>query len=104
LRREPGGERGERVGAGIELALPGEPAQRVVDLAGGAVVAAVQRTLDDEPGAEAGADRDEDEVVDAARHASPLLAECGQVDVVVQEDRDPEPLLELAPEAKALEA
>src|SRR5581483_9874164 len=28
----------------------------------------------------------------------------GQVDVVVQEDRDPEPLLELAPEAKALEA
>ena len=50
-------------------------AERVVDLPGGAVVAAVQLAVQHEPGAEAGADREEHEVVDPARDAAPLLAD-----------------------------
>ena len=44
-----------------------------------------------EPGAEARADREEREVVDAARDAEPLLAERGEVDVVLERDGQPEP-------------
>ena len=47
------------------------------------MAAAVQLAAQHEPGAEAGADREEDEVVDAAGDAPPLLAERGEVDVVL---------------------
>ena len=52
-----------------------------------------------EAGAEAGADREEDEVLDAARDASPLLAERGEVDVVLERHRQLEPLGELVARA-----
>ena len=81
----------------------GEADARVVELARRAVPAAVQLAAQHEPGAEAGADRDEDEVVDAARDAAPLLAERGEVDVVLDRHRQSEPLRELAREAVALE-
>ena len=49
----------------------------VVELAGGAVAAAVDLAAEDDPGAQAGSDREEDEVVDSARdpgHCSPSAA------------------------------
>ena len=61
--------------------------ERVVELAGGPVPAAVQLSAQHEPGAHAGADREEQEVVDAARDAAPLLAERRQVDVVLEPNR-----------------
>src|SRR5438445_151177 len=48
-----------------------------------------------QPGAHACADREEDEVLDALRYALPLLAEGGQVDVVLERDRQAEGALEL---------
>ena len=57
-----------------------------------------------EPGAEAGADREEDEVVDAARDAPPLLAEGGEVDVVLDRQRQREPRSQIGAEVAVLEA
>ena len=59
------------------------PGRDEVDLAGGAVTAAVQLAAQHEAGAEAGADGEEDEVLDAPRHAAPALADRGEVDVVL---------------------
>ena len=78
------------------------PGRHEVELAGGAVAPAQQLAVEHQPGAEAGADREEGEVVDAARHAAPLLAERREVDVVVDPDRDAEALLELGAEGAAL--
>ena len=73
---------------------------RQVELAGRAVAAAVELAAEDESDAETGADREEDEVVDAARHAVPLLAEGGEVNVVLERDRQAETLLELGAGAR----
>ena len=59
------------------------PGRDEVDLAGRAVTAAVQLAAQHEAGAEAGADREEHEVLDAPRHAAPALADRGEVDVVL---------------------
>ena len=56
-----------------------------------------------DPGPHAGADREEDEVVHAARHAQPALAERGEVDVVLERDRQPEARFELGLEGPPLE-
>ena len=69
---------------------PRRARQREVDLAGRAVAAAVQLAAEDEAGAEAGADREEREVVDPARDALPALTERGEVDVVLERDRQAE--------------
>ena len=86
----------------IELGVQAD--QREVDLAGGAVVTAMEFAPQDDPRPHPGADREEREVVDAARDTAPLLAERGEVDVVLQRDRKPEPLLELGVEGSTLEA
>src|SRR5438445_9635833 len=57
-----------------------------------------------QPGAHACADREEDEVVDTSRDALPLLAQSGQVDVVLERDRQAEGALKLVCERSALEA
>ena len=56
-----------------------------------------------EPGAHPRADRQEEEVVDAACDAPPLLPERGEVDVVLEPHREPEPRLEGVRERRALE-
>ena len=59
----------------------------------------------DEPGAQPGADREEDEVLDAARDARPVLAEGGEVDVVLEGDRETRAARRASPrEVAALEA
>ena len=65
--------------------------------------AAVELSAQHEADAEAGADRQEDEVVDAARDALPLLAQRSEVDVVLEGDREAEPRLEFAAKLAALE-
>jgi hypothetical protein len=82
----------------------GQPDAHVVELAGRAVVPAVELAAQDEPGAEPRADRQEDEVVDAARDATPPFAERREVDVVLDRDRHVDPRRELVAEAVALEA
>src|SRR5581483_9453302 len=84
-RRELLGELGQGARAGIDLLE--RAGDRVVELAGGPVAAAVQLTVQHEPRAHARADREEQVVVDAARDAAPLLAESGEVDVVLEPDR-----------------
>ena len=79
------------------------PCEGEVDLAGGAVPAAVELTAEDDPCSHAGSDREEDEVVDAAGDALPLLAQGGQVDVVLERHREAERALELATELAPLE-
>src|SRR5439155_15689671 len=95
-------ELAERAGTRVELLLVA--GARVVELACGAVAAAMQLAAKHEPGAEAGPDRDEHEVVDAARDAAPLLAERRQVDVVLELHRALESRAELRREGIALEA
>ena len=75
----------------------------MVDLAGGAVAAGVQLTAEHESHAQARADREEREVVDAARHALPFLAERSQVDVVHERHLEPEPAVQVVAEHHALE-
>src|SRR5207237_7468410 len=86
----------------IELSVQAD--EREVDLPGGAVVTAMELTSQDDPRPHPGPDREEREVVDTARDTAPLLAERGEVDVVLQRDRKPEPVLELGVEGSALEA
>ena len=64
---------------------------------------AVQLVAKYETGAEPGADRDEDEVFDAARDTSPAFAERGQVDVVLERDRQAEPVRKLSSEVTVLQ-
>ena len=89
LCRETRGEGRHRAGAGVDVLL--EPAEREVDLSRRAVPAPVELAAEHEPGAHARADRQEEEVVDAACDALPLLPERGEVDVVLEPHREPEP-------------
>ena len=100
--REPRRER--RHGAGARIDVVVQPDEREVDLAGRPVVTAVELAAQDEAGAHAGADREEEKVVDTARDPLPLLAEGRQVDVVLEPDAEPEALLELGREGRSLEA
>ena len=98
--RPPAGERlqpGER----LEAAPRPEIAVEVLrthahhrDLAGHEVVAAVQRAVDQDAGADAGADEDERARVVTAGRAPPVLAEHGEVDVVLDDHRGPQRVLE----------
>src|SRR5262249_61590308 len=101
-RAGPRRKRGDALGQGFDA--PGEADRREVELARRAVVAAVELAAQDEAGSEAGADREEDEVVDAACDPTPALAECGEVDVVLDRDRRPDARGELAVEVLGLEA
>src|SRR4029450_13597730 len=78
--------------------------QREVDLAGRAMVPAVQLALEHEAGAHASPDREEDEVRDAARNAGPALAERREVDVVLEGDRKSQTLAQVVCQGPALEA
>src|SRR5690606_34010195 len=101
----PGGRKGGGAGVAARdgLEAPDVPAAArdvgrarhgdVPDVAGGALGAAAQLAVRDDPGADAGGDLDEEHV----RHGGPrraVLAERHDVDVVVHEDRRVEPLLE----------
>ena len=68
------------------------------------MAAAVQFSSEHETGSHAGADGQEDEVVDAARGSAPAFADRCEVDVVLEHDRQVEPLAQLLGEAHALEA
>ena len=61
----------------------------VAEVAGGALGAAAQRPVADDPAADAGGDLDEHQVVDVAE-AHEVLAERHDVDVVVDDDVDAE--------------
>src|SRR5205823_8621380 len=70
--------------AGIEVFVA---RARVVQLARRAVVTAVDLSAQDDSGPEPRADREEGEIVDAAGDPLPLLADCREVDVVLERDR-----------------
>src|SRR5206468_3723730 len=80
------------------------PGAGVVELAGCAVAPAMQLAAQHESRTEARSDRDEREVVHAARDAAPLLAERGEVDVVLEVDRAVEPRANLPDELVAFES
>ena len=101
LLRQARRERADRARARVDV-LP-QPDEREVDLAGSAVMAAVQLAAQDETGAHARADREEGEVVDAAGDAAPLLADGGEVDVVLEAHGSLEAPSQLRPEGVALE-
>ena len=101
-RREPLRDRRERGRARVDVLV--EPGRGVVELARRAVVAAVQLAAQHEPRAEPGADREEDEVVDAVGRAAPALAERREVDVVPHRDGESQRLAQLAPVQTPLEA
>ena len=83
------GQPRERCRARIQLLL--EPDRDVVELAGGAVMPALQLAAQHEPRTEAGSDREEHEVVDSARNTVPALAERGEVDVVLDRHSHAQP-------------
>jgi hypothetical protein len=74
-----------------------------VDLAGGAVSATEELAAEDEACAHAGSDREKDEVAYPSRDPVPLLAEGGEVDVVLEGDRKIKGTLELVRERASLE-
>ena len=88
-----GGAPGERLEA-ADVAAPADH-RRVVDdldvpdVAGRALRPAVDAAVRDDPGADAGADLDDDDVVMANRDPRPPLAEGEDVHVVVDPDRRP---------------
>src|SRR5213078_4673636 len=94
------GERRDLRSGGIDAVKSN---QREIDLARGAVAAAVELAAEDDACAHARADREEDEIVDATRNSLPLLTERGEVDVVLQRDRQAEGALQLARECSAFE-
>ena len=100
-RREPFRDGRERGRARVDVLV--EPGRGVVELARRAVVAAVQLAAQHEPRAESGADREEDEVVDAVGGAAPALAERREVDVVPHRDGESQRLAQLAPVQTPLE-
>src|SRR4029453_14296473 len=74
---------------------PGVPAGgEVAPLAGGARVPAVELAPQDQAGADARPDVQVDEVLDALAETEPLLAQCGQVHVVLERTLRPELLLD----------
>ena len=100
-RREPLRDRRQRGRARVDVLV--EPGRGVVELARGAVVAAVQLAAQHEPRSQPGADGEEDEVVDAVSRAAPALAEGSEVDVVPHGHGKAQHLAELAPVPTALE-
>jgi len=68
------------------------------------MAAPVELAAEDDSGADAGSDREKDEVVDAAGDPAPLLAQGGEVDVVLEPDRQVEGALQFAGECSPLEA
>src|SRR3989442_12487394 len=58
----------------------------------------------DDPGAETGADRQEDEVVDATGDSRPLLSDRSEVDVVLEGDGKRQALGDFPPELASLDA
>src|SRR4051794_28883482 len=102
LRGEPRGERRHADGRRVVLALE-VAAEREVHLAGGPVMAPVQLAPQHEPGAEAGSDREEHEVLHPLPHAAPVLADGRQVDVVVDRHRHTQGLLERGPDPHPLQ-
>ena len=101
LRGELRGERRDRARARVDVLR--QPDEREVDLAGRAVVSAMELAAQDEAGTHAGADREEEEVVDPARDALPVLAERREVDVVLERHGQPEPSPEVRRERVTLE-
>ena len=101
LLRQARRECADRARARIDV-LP-QPDEREVDLTGSAVMAPVQVAAQHETGTHARADREEGEVVHAAGDAAPLLADGGEVDVVLEAHRDLEAPSQLRPEGVALE-
>ena len=96
--RQPGARR-----VALPAPAPAAQARRAVgvddhvpELAGEAVGAVLQRTAGDQAAADAGAERDEDDVVDARRRAEPPLGERRAGGVVVDRDVASEALLEAA--------
>jgi hypothetical protein len=63
----------------------------------------MQLAAEDEARTEAGPDGQERKVVDPARNAAPTLADRGEVDVVLEDDRDTEAAPEPGPEVAAFE-
>ena len=104
-RRRAGEPRRERRDGGrARVDLVAAAGRDEVDLAGGAVAAAVELAPEHEPGAEAGADREEHEVVDPARDPAPVLADGGEVDVVLDVTGSPSRVASVVAEVAALEA
>ena len=68
------------------------------------MTAAVQLAAEDEPGAEPGADREEDEVLHSPRDPLPALADRGQVDVVLDRHRQAEPIADVVAPVPPFEA
>src|SRR5205823_14761051 len=94
------GERRDLRSGGIDAVKSN---QREIDLARGAVAAAMELAAEDDACAHARADREEDEIVDAVRNSLPLLTERGEVDVVLERDRQAEGALQLARECSTFE-
>ena len=89
--------RGQRLDAPVvgAVALAGRAVlvdHHVAELAGRADRAAVQLAAEDQPAADPGADRQQHRLVGAPRGARAVLGQRGQVGVVVDEHRQPEPL------------
>ena len=101
LLRQARRECGDRARARVDV-LP-QPDEREVDLTGSAVMAPVQVAAQHETGTHAGADGEEGEVVHAAGDAAPLLADGGEVDVVLEAHGNLEAPSQLRPEGVALE-
>ena len=91
----PWANSGQRLSARVDVLAQAHA--RVVELAGRSVVPPMELSVQHDPGAKTGADRDEREVVDAARDAAPPLAERGEVDVVL----DPHRVAETRPDSRA---
>ena len=92
-----------RDGSGARVELLAEPDPEVVELAGGAVMAAMELAAEHDAGTEAGPDRDEGKVVDAASDATLALTECRKVDVVLEGQRQLESRGEVGGECRSLE-
>src|SRR5207237_10543185 len=75
-----------------------------VELARRPVVATVERPVEHDGRAEAGADEQEGEVAEALRAAVALLGDRCEVDVVLERDRRAERVLQLLPELASPEA
>ena len=99
--RPPARAGGDGLQAAALAALAGRAGRvdgEVPDLAGGAVLAAAQPTVEHQPGGQAGADAEVDEVVLAAERDR---AERRGVDVVLDDDRHAEPVGEQAAQRAA---
>ena len=62
-----------------------------------AVAPAANSAIDEDARANPGTERDEHEILDAARHSTPMLANRGHVGVIVEKHRDPEGFFQFPP-------